>query len=313
MDILIAEDDAVSRKKLKKALENWGHIVTTATNGEEAWTRYQQGKPPMVITDWQMPGMDGLELCKRIKGDTGTKGQTEDADAVYVIMLTANDSKGELAEGLESGADDYVTKPFDRIELQARIRAGERIIRLNQEMTRLALTDALTQLPNRRAILKTLRIEESRMLRERRPVGIVMADIDHFKSFNDTYGHQTGDRVLKMVADCLAGSLRAGDQVGRWGGEEFLCVLPGADLIQCAEIAERCRAFVGQQRLTSETGEVLKVSASLGAASTEGADRLDIMTLVQQADKAMYWAKEAGRNRVKIYVSRADESSPTKP
>ncbi|KAA3608294.1 MAG: diguanylate cyclase [Planctomycetota bacterium] len=310
MEILIAEDDRISRHTLKRILEKWGHRVTAAENGQQAWDFFLTHRPPMVITDWEMPEISGLDLCSRIKDEVGNSGDT------YLILLTANDKPKHLAEGLFAGADDYVKKPFNQQELQARIRSGERIIQMaaalrkaKEEMERQALTDSLTSLPNRRAMLETLRSEESRMLRERRPVGVVMVDVDNFKNINDTFGHQTGDKVLKLVADCLAGTIRGGDHVGRWGGEEFLTILPGADLIQCAEIAERCRAFLANQRVRSEDGQVFHVTASFGAAATQGAGRLDIMTLVQHADKAMYWSKAAGRNRVKIFVERRQGSS----
>ncbi len=311
MNILIADDDSVTRRMLQKTLETWGHHVVATQDGLEAWTRYQQGGIRFIITDWMMPGIDGPELCRRIRA--ASTGCTQ---PVYVILLTSRGTMQDLATGFNAGSDDFIAKPFDHDELRARVQAGARIIALQQElvaareeMERLALTDSLTGLYNRRAITETLRRDEDRMRRENRPIGIVLADVDQFKATNDRFGHQTGDRVLRTVADCMAASVRGGDYVGRWGGEEFLMVLPGADIIQAAEVAERCRALLEAQRIATVEGPVLKVTASFGVVAGEGADRPDSMALVQHADKAMYWAKEAGRNRVKIYVSSADTNS----
>lgn len=310
MQILVAEDDPVTRRLLRKTLESWGHDVTAVADGASAWVRWQQGGIRLLIADWMMPGMDGPELCHRIRA-----ANTGSLQPVYLIILTARDTVQDLATAFKAGADDFIRKPFDNDELRARLQAGERILALTQElirareeMERLALTDALTGLPNRRAILDLLRKEEDRMRRDNRPVAIVMGDIDHFKAVNDRYGHKDGDRVLRLVADGLAASVRGADTVARWGGEEFLLLLPGADVIQAAEVAERCRTLIASQRLTGPDGQTFQVTISLGAAATEGTNRCDVMALVQQADKALYWAKNAGRNRVKIYIASAEEA-----
>ncbi len=311
MNILISENDSVTCRMLRRTLESWGHTVFSAEDGDTAWAIYQQELPNLVITDWVMPGFDGPELCRRIRA-----ANLHSANPVYVILLTARNSVQSLAAGFAAGADDYITKPFDNAELRARVHAGMRIIALQQElisareeMERLSLTDSLTGLLNRRALVEALRRDEDRMRRENRAIGVVLTDVDNFKNFNDRYGHETGDRVLELVANCMKASVRTGDYVGRWGGEEFLLVLPGADIIQSAEVAELCRVMLESQRITTPNGEVLQMTSSFGAASTEGTNRVDVMSLVQQADKAMYWAKEAGRNRVKIYVSSADPAN----
>lgn len=315
MNILIAEDDAASRRLLQKTLENWGHTVHPTANGEEAWKLYQQNRARLVITDWGMPELDGPSLCRRI-----AETQKGSHDPAYVIMLTSRDSTQDLAEGLGAGANDFIAKPFHREELLARLRNGERILALQEQliaareqMRRLAMTDPLTQMLNRRALLDTLRRDEDRMRRERRPLGVVMVDIDHFKSVNDRYGHTAGDVVLQLVGRSLEACVRGGDYVGRWGGEEFLVVLPGADPIQCAEVAERCRSSIAAQKAQLEGGAAAQVTASFGSASTEGSDRSELMTLIEHADKALYWAKESGRNRVKIYVPSADPAARRKP
>jgi two-component system cell cycle response regulator len=301
MKILIAEDDSATRLMLKKTLESLGHEVTAVADGEQALEVYARGGIHLVLTDWMMPGMDGPELVRRIRST-----QLFTSIQAYIILLTSRDSMADLDAGFEGGANDFIAKPWNPVELKARVRSGVRIVELQTELERLVHTDSLTSLINRRALMESLRRDEDRMRRENRPLGLVMVDVDHFKPFNDRFGHDTGDQVLRLVGQCLAASVRGGDYVGRWGGEEFLLVLPGADILQCAEVAERCRKLLESQRLRTRDGRILHVTASFGAAATEGAGREDVMTLVQQADKAMYWAKEGGRNRVKIYVSSAD-------
>lgn len=308
LPILVADDDPVSRCLLVKTLRGWGHEVQTTDDGEEAWELFRSGKVRLVLTEWMLPGMDGLELCYRIRA-----ASTGSSQPAYIVLLTAKDSVQDRVAAFNAGADDFISKPFHYEELRARVQAGERILALQSEligarekMEQLALTDPLTGLLNRRALVEALRRDEDRMRREGRPMGVVVGDVDYFKTINDENGHQTGDHVLRTVANCLKASVRGGDYVGRWGGEEFLIGLPGADIIQCAEVAERCRSLLSGQRISTRDNEVLKVTASFGAAATEGVDRESIMDLVRQADTAMYWSKNSGRNRVKIYVAGAD-------
>jgi len=311
MNILIAEDNAVTCRLLTRALESWGHTVFAAGDGTQAWNIYQQQSISLVLSDWMMPGIDGLELCRRIRASN-----LHSSNPSYIILLTAQDSVESLAAGFAAGADDYIAKPFDNAELQARVHAGMRIIALQKELIdareqveHMALTDSLTNIFNRRALVDALRRDEDRMRRDNRSIGIVLADVDRFKQVNDTWGHESGDRILELVAKCMQASVRTGDYVGRWGGEEFLLVLPGADIIQSAEVAERCRTLIEAQTIGLENGASLSVTSSFGVAATEGVNRCDIMDLVQQADKAMYWAKDAGRNRVKIHVGSAGPGS----
>jgi diguanylate cyclase (GGDEF)-like protein len=229
-------------------------------------------------------------------------------------MLTSRSSTEDQTAGFfEARSNEFIGKPFQEIELLARFRAGAESMALHLELEKqrkinekLALTDSLTELVNRRALMQTLRVDEDRCRRSRTPLGIVMADVDKFKSINDEYGHNTGDKILKVVAKCMQACVRSGDHVGRWGGEEFLMVLPNTDIIQAAEIAERCRASLAAQEIVAEDGRPLRVSSSFGVSSADGLDRQDVMDLVNEADKALYWAKNAGRNRVKIYVASAD-------
>ncbi|MDP7063096.1 MAG: diguanylate cyclase [Planctomycetota bacterium] len=308
MKILIVDDEIVPRRVLEKQLSNWGHEVLMAKDGAEALQLFHDHQVKMVITDWMMPGLNGPQLCAEIR-----KAEAESDNPAFVILLTSKNSSEDLAHGLDLGANDFITKPFKKLELQARLRNGVRILQLQAELLRkkeeavhLARTDTLTQLMNRRAMLDVMRLDEDRMRRERRPLGMVMIDIDKFKNINDTYGHTIGDLVLQETAKCFAQTIRGGDYLGRWGGEEFLIALPGADIIQCAEVAERCRTRIAALRFPLEDGSVLSVTASFGTASAEGADRVGLLELVNQADKALYWAKDSGRNRVKIYVASAD-------
>ena len=304
MHILLAEDDAVTRRTLQRTLENWGHQVTAAADGEEAWLVWEAGGIQMVVSDWMMPRLDGPGLCRRIR--VAERGLDRRA---YLMLLTSKGTVDDLTVGLEAGADDFLAKPVAQAELHARLHAGARLLVLqdqllesHREMQKLALTDPLTDLYNRRALMGILRKDEDRSRRDGKAMGVVVADVDHFKSINDQYGHDVGDKVLQVVAECLQASIRGGDQVGRWGGEEFLMVLPGADVIQAAEVAERCRKLLASRRIPAPNGDIIHVRASFGAASTDAEDRVDVMALVSQADHAMYWAKEGGRNRVKIWV-----------
>jgi two-component system chemotaxis response regulator CheY len=315
MKILIADDDLIARRVLEQQLLNWGHEVIVAKDGCEALEIFQQHDYKLVITDWMMPGLDGPSLCAEIR-----KLEVDSDDPAFIILLTGKTSSEDLAAGMKSGANDFISKPFNPLELEARMRNGRRILTLQGELMRkmeeavqLARTDGLTQLMNRRAMLDVMRLDEDRMRRERRPLGVVMIDIDKFKLVNDNHGHAVGDTVLQAAAECFAQTIRGGDYVGRWGGDEFLIALPGADIIQCAEVAERCRNRLAAQRFSLDDGTILSVTASFGTASAEGADRAELLDLVNHADKALYWAKDSGRNRVKIYVASADNDAPKRP
>ncbi|HIA37982.1 MAG TPA: diguanylate cyclase [Planctomycetes bacterium] len=304
MKILIADDDPVSTRVLAHQLEKWQHVVTTTTNGIEALDAFKNYNFDVVITDWMMPAMSGPELCAAIREEEKS-GEL----ASFIILLTSRGSNEDFALALEAGANDFATKPFAPFVLQARLANAARIVQLQtelhrkkQEADKLACTDYLTQLRNRRAMWQNLGMDFERMSREQRPLSALVIDIDFFKKINDAHGHQTGDYVLQAVADCLTNSVRSGDYVGRWGGEEFLAVLPGADIIQSAEVAERCRHHLESLRIKVDSGEVIRLSASFGVAAIDGAGREDCNALIEQADQALYWAKDAGRNRVKIYV-----------
>lgn len=299
MKILLAEDSAIYRHLITGHLKEWGFDLVVAKDGEEAWTLLQAGDPPrLVLLDWVLPKMDGIELCRRIRQAEAQGNYT------YVVLLTAKDSKNELLEGMEAGADDYLVKPFDPAELRARLLVGKRILDLQKELVetreslRMAATyDFLTSLLNRREILGFLERELDRGKRQGSPVGIILADIDHFKKVNDSLGHLAGDAVLKEVANRFKADLRAYDGAGRYGGEEFLMVLPGCDLATTIRRAEEIRSAVCAKEIMTTTG-VARVTASMGATSARCDRKPTIEALLNEADTALYRAKENGRDRV---------------
>lgn len=294
MKVLIVEDDPVSRRILEVFLRKWGYDVIVTNDGNEAWGLLQQPEAPnLVISDWMMPNMDGLELCQKIR-------KLERSGYIYFILLTAKGKKEDLIEGLEAGADDYLVKPFDQEELKYRVRIGERIINLERRILHLASIDPLTGVLNRRAFMERLEEEIDRSYRENRPLSLIMADIDHFKRINDTYGHQVGDLVLKRFTEQLSGVLRIYDFIGRYGGEEFTICLPHTDSHQSVSAAERMRNAVEQMTITLPDAQPIKITASFGVGTLcEGSDKtMDAM--IRRADDALYRAKKGGRNRVCI-------------
>ena len=299
--ILIAEDDPVSRRILEKNLTRAGKEVTSVNDGREALEMLSKNYYPMVITDWMMPEMDGLELCRAIR-------KQKFPGYVYIVLLTAKTEKDDIIAGLDAGADDYLTKPFNQAELLARMSAGERVLELerslskaNQEIKKLSITDPLTQCFNRGYLMEHLPQEVKRSKRYGRPLHIVMADIDHFKRINDTYGHQAGDKVLKEYAGCVMGTIREDiDWLGRYGGEEFILVLPETGLDKAWQAVERIRQLVSEMAVPVE-GKEIKITASFGISGFEqGSSKEEISTelLIERADKCLYRAKKEGRNRV---------------
>lgn len=305
MKILIADDDPVSRRMLESLLKKWGYEVITTCDGNEAWqTLQEQDAPQLVILDWMMPNMDGIEVCRKIRGKNEERYK-------YVILLTAKNQKKDVVEGLSAGADDYLTKPFDPHELKVRLRAGRRIIELLDELQiardsllAKATHDPLTGLWNREEIINTLEKELSRARRDSIPVCVVMADIDYFKKINDTFGHLTGDSVLKEVARRLLASLRHYDSIARYGGEEFLIVLPECNSSNGAQVAERMRLNICSTPIDTPEG-LIPITISMGVASTSDLNVLNSSALIKAADIALYKAKKSGRNRVEV-VKTAD-------
>jgi diguanylate cyclase (GGDEF)-like protein len=292
---LIADDDAMSRKILQSWLEDWGYEVTVAENGAIAWDILQhEHSPELIILDWVMPKIDGIELCRRIR-------DRQQGPYQYILLVTANDQKQEVVKGLEAGADDYLTKPLDRNELQARLSVGKRILTLQQGLIQAredlrfrATHDALTGILNRGTVLDLLRRELDRAARSQSPTGVMMLDLDHFKQVNDTYGHLTGDVVLKEAAQRMSQAVRSYDLVARYGGEEFLIVLPGCNEDKIQECAERIRSAIASAPVIY-SGSEIPVTVSIGVALAAGGNTSeDVLTA---ADVALYQAKNSGRNR----------------
>ncbi len=305
MRMLIADDDRVTLKLLESQLTKWGHDLVLCHDGGEAWNTLQsQDAPKMAILDWIMPTISGPEICRRLRS-------LHSQVYVYVILLTSRKGKEDVVTGLEAGADDYIVKPFDLNELRVRIRAGVRMVEL-QEKLRSALAvadfrashDPLTGLWNRGAIMEILAKEMARGNRQGSSTGVILADIDHFKRINDQYGHLAGDGVLKDFAVKIGSAVRPYDSVGRYGGEEFIVVLPDCDSLVAAGIAERMRRALEEEALETSEGSI-NVTISLGVASAVG-DKQEITDdLIRRADEALYRAKSLGRNRVEI-ASSAD-------
>ncbi len=299
MRILIADDSIVSRHLLDATLRKWGYEVVAASDGVEAWNILQsEDAPSLAILDWVMPGMTGPEVCRRVREHS--KDLKEKDTYTYLLLLTSKSLKEDLIEGMESGADDYVTKPFDQHELKVRLRAGIRIIDLQRQLRDQATKDFLLHIWNRSSILDILQRELIRGSRENRGVGVVLADLDHFKTINDTYGHFAGDEVLREFSRRMQNSIRPYDAIGRYGGEEFLIVLPGSDEGGTANQAERMRkALDSEPILINQEGRA--VTCSFGATSWHPGMDKDSESLIRIADAALYAAKHQGRNRVVYY------------
>jgi len=296
MKILVAEDDTTSRRILGAILGKLGYEVVAVADGAEAWEELKKNDPPRIaILDWMMPGLSGPVLCSKVR----EKG---DEEYTYLILLTSNSEKADIVDGMKSGADDYIVKPYNRQELEVRVKAGVRIIELQRELLAAkakikeqSLTDALTGISNRRDILGRLDGELNRAEREGKSISIAMIDIDHFKAVNDTYGHQAGDAVLAECVARISGCIRPYDFVGRYGGEEFLLVLPGTDEQNASTVCERIRENM-QALPLNYNGVAIECTVSIGLATWSG--REDVDKLIAASDKALYMAKDKGRNRV---------------
>jgi len=297
MKILIAEDDPVSRRLLEKNISEWGYDGAVAGNGDEALATLRGGDIRLAILDWMMPGINGIEICRFVRQDGGPK-------YVYIIMLTSRDRRQDIVEGLEAGADDYMAKPVNLLELRARIQTGRRVVELedkllesNRKLKDLASRDNLTSLWNRANAFLFLEEDLARGRRESHPVSAIMIDIDNFKRINDAYGHLAGDVVLIEIAKRLERGIRPYDKVGRYGGDEMLIVLPGCGLEDAAAIGERLRKSISRTKVRTPAGDV-EVTVTLGCSSSELAPDATAETLVQASDAALYKGKSLGRNRV---------------
>ena len=308
--LLLVDDDRAVLMILKMLLDNSGHTVAMARNGVEALVMVKEFMPQIIITDWLMPEMDGIAFCRALRNNPLWRN-------IYVFIMTLNEGTESLVEAFEAGANDYLTKPINPKVLGARLSAGQRVVQLqeelehereqlqifsnelassNQMLQKLALTDALTNLPNRRFANEHLERQWALAQRNKSPLSCMMVDIDYFKQVNDTYGHKVGDDVLKKVASVLQSSVRKEDVVCRLGGEEFLVICPGFQQAEFLRYAERLRENVAAQTFNEGSGKTFKLTISIGVASKKS-ELLTSEMLLQLADKRLYKAKESGRNR----------------
>ena len=302
--VLVVDDSPVARKLVEHALAPEEYAILPAQTGQEAIELFAKYRPGLVITDWLMPDLSGIELCQRIRSDF-------QGSFTYIIILTGVSEKSKIVKGLQAGADEYLTKPFHADELLARAEVGRRIIGLHREveaknrlLEQLALTDELTQLPNRRALEQWGIRQLSSAVRHNFPFWIVMADIDQFKLVNDNYGHEAGDTLLKKFSEILRANTRQSDLCGRLGGDEFVMIVSHAARHGIEVLVQRIRGQIEAQRF-SFTGDAHAVTASFGIAGFEHGRLQKFERLMVQADAALYAAKHLGRNRVELAPSEA--------
>jgi len=307
MKILVADDDPVSRLIAQMSLQRLGHECETVADGTEAWNAFQAGHHDVVLSDWQMPGLTGVQLCENLRADPHGR-------STYVILLTGRGAQDQILEGMNAGADDYLIKPLDPKGLEARLIAANRVTSLhhqladqriqlealNEELSALARRDPLTGLNNRRVLHEDLEVLEARVARYGQRYCIALLDIDRFKAYNDSHGHQAGDHVLNAVSAELERQVRAGDSVYRYGGEEFLCILPEQALVDAVRVAQRMRASVQNLNLPHPSSGAGVITLSAGVATLDPSRPRLANEVLKEADDALYQAKQQGRNRVEV-------------
>ncbi len=309
MQALIVDDSAVFRKLISDHLKSWGFGFTAAENGAEAQRILDQpDAPKLVLLDWILPDIDGIELCKRIRSGASNDTYT------YVILLTGKEGRQNMLEAMHAGADDYLEKPFDELELKARLLVGKRILDLHEElvsaresMRHAATHDSLTSLMNRGEIVSMLERELVRGEREHSPLGIILSDIDHFKSVNDTLGHLYGDEALREVGRRLRDQLRIYDSVGRYGGEEFLVILPNCNWENTIARANEIRESIASAPVIY-SGVEQQITMSMGISVAELDAKTSAEALLKHADSGLYAAKANGRNRVERFAEAAKKA-----
>jgi diguanylate cyclase (GGDEF)-like protein len=307
LELLLVEDEPTQMLLMKRLLVRAGYKVQTANNGDEALGKISANHFQILVTDWDMPGMDGATLCRRVR-------ETKLPGYLYVLLLTGHGDTQSVVAGLEAGADDYIRKPANEAELLARLNAGRRIVMLEQSLREasakilhLSITDPLVGSYNRRYLNDQILNEVEKARRYGRPLSAVMADLDRFKSINDVHGHLVGDAVLRGFVEIAKGCIRtSSDWIARYGGEEFVIVLPETDLDGAAVTAEKVRHQLSVTPIQTEAGEIV-VTASFGVASLKASQEpvsVAASSMLREADAALYRSKREGRNRVTL----ADES-----
>lgn len=292
--LLLVEDEPTQRLLLARTLSRAGYEVTTAEDGAEALAKVRESAFQIIVTDWDMPRMEGTSLCREVRALALTH-------YTYIVLLTGHDSQADIVTGLDAGADDYLRKPVDATELVARLNAGRRIVRLEQSLRAanarielLSVTDGLLGIYNRRYLDAQLHSEAERAQRYGRPLAVIVWDVDHFKKINDTHGHATGDLVLQRLVERASAELRPSDWMARYGGEEFVIVLPETDATGALGTAERIRALLAAAPVSMPSGDIA-VTASFGVAATPASSGAEV---IARADAALYRCKREGRNKV---------------
>jgi two-component system chemotaxis response regulator CheY len=309
--ILVADDDSVSRLIVETTLRKLGHECQSVVDGDQAWEAIQSGRPDVVISDWSMPGRNGVQLCADVRSDAPD-------NYTYFIMVTKHGAPEQILEGMDAGADDYLVKPLDPDQLQARLVVAARVTglhrhleeqradleELNVELTDIARRDPLTGLANRRALQEDMDVLEARVTRYGHRYCMAVIDIDHFKAYNDSYGHQAGDQILETVAKALRNDARTGDSVYRYGGEEFLCIFPEQSLTTATQAVERMRNGLQRLAIPHATSPFGVLTFSAGLAVLERGETGSASQVLHRADVALYRAKSLGRNRVEQVVAQ---------
>ena len=290
MKVLIIDDSPDALALAKARLASEGLDILCAGGAIEGLATVERERPDLILLDVDMPDMSGFDVCRQLK-------ESVELCMIPIVFLSGSDNAEDKAKGLDLGGMDYVTKPFDSFELRARVRAALRMKRLQDMLVEYAMVDPLTGLPNRRALMERLALEWARVQRRGEPLSVVMADIDHFKNVNDTYGHAVGDEVLRQVAGAIASQCRETDMPARYGGEEFLIVVPGELASSATSLAERCRKAVEESNLTIGS-QVITQTATFGVADTTNASSIEL--LINAADEALYRGKTSGRNIVVV-------------
>ncbi len=291
LKILIAEPDLAYAKQLESDIKEWGYEVVIANNGRATLEALKNDEIRLALINWVMTEVGSEEICRQIRQEI----QDQRTKNKYIILLTGKDGEYDIIRGLSAGADDYIIKPFNFLQLKVRLQNAERVIELEDSCIRLASFDALTKIWNKSKIIEILEDELNRGWRQNQPTGLIMGDIDHFKLINDAHGHFMGDRVLAAIAARFRKAIRPYDKVGRYGGDEMLIVLPNCGLKDMTQIAERLRLAVSEKPIQTEIAS-LNVTVSLGGTSSDNLTRASVNRLIQSADNALYQAKEKGRN-----------------
>jgi len=300
--LLLVDDDVESLAVVRARLADDGIEISCATGGSAGLEAAKSQHPDLILLDLDMPDMNGFDVCRILKADP-------ELCMIPVLFLSGSGTPGDKVRGLDLGAVDYITKPFDDFELRARVRAAIRTKQLQDLLIEHAHIDPLTGLPNRRALMDRLRMEWARLQRHGGALSFIMADIDYFKRVNDSYGHSIGDKVLQEVARTIARQCRESDLPARYGGEEFAIVVPDEGISGAVQLAERCRREIENVHLSAK-GKPIRPTASFGVAAAEGLHNAEL--LVDRADQALYRAKAAGRNRLAAWPEAGPLSSAEK-